>query len=95
MKRIEIERERRGILQEVPPRLDEPMLVPIPEENGVPKLAPRGACGPGTKKESRGTYSHALSYQIHIINEHTQKKIYDRLVREVHALKASFGHSPY
>lgn len=62
VKRIEIERERRGILQEVPPRLDEPMLVPIPEENGVPKLAPRGACGPGTKKESRGTYSHALSY---------------------------------
>lgn len=30
-----------------PPRLDEPMLEPIPEEKGVPKLAPKGACGPG------------------------------------------------
>jgi len=43
LKSVEMERERRGILQEVPPRLDEPMLVPIPEENGVPKLAPKGA----------------------------------------------------
>lgn len=61
LKNAEIERERRGLSQQVPPRLDEPMLVPIPEEKGVPKLAPKGACGPGTKKESRGTYSHALS----------------------------------
>lgn len=29
------------------PRLDEPKLVPIPEEKGVPKLAPKDACGPG------------------------------------------------
>lgn len=68
-----LESQNRGILQEVPPRLDEPMLVPIPDEKEVPKLPPRGACGPGTERESTGTYSHAhyrsqspfLKYQMH------------------------------
>ncbi len=63
LKNAEIERERRGLSQQVPPRLDEPMLVPIPEEKGVPKLAPKGACGPGTKKEQRNLLSRTLIYR--------------------------------